>query len=113
MVALLAVSNLMVAVFNLLPGLAVGRRPDAARRGVGATKRPMAGTVAASWAGRLLAVAVLIGAVWWSREDTGWTRVYTVVCGALIGGFMWTGAVQSLRAEQLRERRARACRSGG
>jgi CBS domain-containing protein len=83
------------------------------RAGVwGATKRPMAGTVTASWAGRLLAVAVLVGAVWWSRNDGSGTRLYTVACGALIGGFMWTGAVQSLRAEQLRERlpalRARA-----
>ncbi len=104
MVALLAVSNLMVAVFNLLPGLPLdgGRM---LRAGVwGATKRPMAGTVAASWAGRVLAVAVLFAAVWWSRNDSSWIRVYTVVCGGLIAGFMWTGAMQSLRAEQLRER---------
>ncbi|MFI6579701.1 M50 family metallopeptidase [Embleya sp. NPDC050493] len=104
MVALLAVSNLLVAAFNLLPGLPLdgGRMLRAVVWRV--SGRPLAGTIAASWAGRVLAVVVLISSVLWSLGADAGARTYTLIFGALVAGFMWAGAVQSLRAERLRER---------
>lgn len=57
----LMISNLIVAVFNLLPGLPLdgGRMLRALVWKI--TGRPMSGTIAAAWVGRALAVTVLIG----------------------------------------------------
>lgn len=57
----LMISNLIVAVFNLLPGLPLdgGRMLRAVVWKI--TGRPMSGTVAAAWVGRALAVSTLIG----------------------------------------------------
>src|SRR5690606_12648930 len=57
----LMISNLIVAVFNLLPGLPLdgGRMLRAVVWKL--TGRPMTGTVAAAWVGRALAVSVLVG----------------------------------------------------
>lgn len=57
----LMISNLIVAAFNLLPGLPLdgGRMLRAVVWKI--TGRPMSGTVAAAWVGRALAVSVLIG----------------------------------------------------
>jgi Zn-dependent protease/CBS domain-containing protein len=104
----LMVSNIIVAAFNLLPGLPLdgGRMLRAAVWK--ATRNPMAGTLAAAWAGRLLAIAVVIGLPWLSysrRIDHSMVDTLTdTVLAIVLGGIMWQGAGGSLRVARLRER---------
>jgi Zn-dependent protease/CBS domain-containing protein len=108
----LMISNLIVAAFNLLPGLPLdgGRMLRAVVWKI--TGRPMAGTVAAAWVGRALAVAVLIGlpllthtgALGNSTEDIGGAETVTdALLAAILAAIIWTGAGNSLRMARLRE----------
>ncbi|MGW5096726.1 site-2 protease family protein [Streptomyces nodosus] len=108
----LMISNLIVAVFNLLPGLPLdgGRMLRAVVWKI--TGRPMSGTVAAAWVGRALAVAVLIGlplltqsgALGSSAEDNvGMDTVTDALLAAILAAIIWTGAGNSLRMARLRE----------
>ncbi|MEU3557196.1 site-2 protease family protein, partial [Streptomyces fragilis] len=107
----LMISNLIVAAFNLLPGLPLdgGRMLRAVVWKI--TGRPMAGTVAAAWVGRALAVAVLIGFPLLTRsgavgqaETDGMDTVLDALLAAVVAAIMWTGAGNSLRMARLRER---------
>lgn len=106
------VANLLVGVFNLLPGLPLdGGR--ILRAGVwGLTRRPSAGVVVAAWVGR--SIAVLVATLpfllaWWL--DTA-PNVFGVLWAVLLGAFLWMGATSALRTARVRERlpalRARA-----
>jgi Zn-dependent protease len=108
----LMISNLIVAVFNLLPGLPLdgGRMLRAVVWKI--TGRPMSGTIAAAWTGRALAVTVLIGlplltqsgALGSTAEDNvGMDTVTDALLAAILAAIIWTGAGNSLRVARLRE----------
>ena len=97
-------ANLVVGVFNLLPGLPLdgGRMLRAVIWKL--TGRPGTSTIAAAWAGRVLAVAIFV-----VPFATGWVTgtggdLVTVVWLAVIAGFMWMGAGQAIKATKFRER---------
>lgn len=108
----LMISNLIVAAFNLLPGLPLdgGRMLRAVVWKL--TGRPMSGTVAAAWVGRALAVVTLIGLPLLThtevlgsgnREISGMDTVTDALLAAILAAIIWTGAGNSLRMARLRE----------
>jgi Zn-dependent protease len=108
----LMVSNLIVAAFNFLPGLPLdgGRMLRAVVWKI--SGKPMAGTVAAAWTGRVLALAVLIGMPLLSYAggingdggNSGADSLTDALLAAILAAIIWTGAGNSLRMARLRER---------
>jgi Zn-dependent protease len=103
----LMVSNLVVAAFNLLPGLPLdgGRMLRAVVWAL--TGRPMAGTVAAAWVGRGLALLVLFGLPLVSAaqnpgQSTGDSLIDGVLA-AVLAVIIWNGATAGVRNARLRE----------
>jgi len=92
-------ANLWVGGFNLLPGLPLdgGRMLRAVIWKI--TGRPATSTIAAAWAGRVIAVALIPLTLLAFRDD-----LYLVVWAAVISAFMWTGATQAIKVTRLRER---------
>ncbi|MBG0856578.1 site-2 protease family protein [Streptomyces spinoverrucosus] len=108
----LMISNLIVAAFNLLPGLPLdgGRMLRAVVWKI--TGKPMSGTVAAAWVGRALAVSVLIGLPLLTQsgalgrdavDNVGMDTVMDALLAAILAAIIWTGAGNSLRVARLRE----------
>jgi Zn-dependent protease len=99
-------ANLIVGIFNLLPGLPLdgGRIFRAAVWKI--TKRQYTATVAAAWAGRVLTIA-LVGLVVFGQANQnqggGFLNLYWLWL-LVIGGFMWIQSTQAIRAAKLRER---------
>jgi Zn-dependent protease/CBS domain-containing protein len=96
-------ANLVVGGFNLLPGLPLdgGRMLRAVIWKV--TGRPGTSTIAAAWAGRVLALGLFVLVLAPPVEDR-MGGLYTVVWLAVIAAFMWTGASQAIKATRFRER---------
>jgi Zn-dependent protease len=97
-------ANLLVGIFNLLPGLPLdgGRMLRSVVWKI--TGRPTTATIAAAWAGRLLAVAVLVVPLVMLSSAGDQIEIFDVVWLGVIAAFMWVGASQSLRATRVRER---------
>jgi Zn-dependent protease len=98
----LMVANIIVGVFNLLPGLPLdgGRMLRAVIWKV--TRKPTTATIAAAWVGRVLALALL--AIPFFSGGLAGGDIVSIVWVVVIAGFMWTGASQSIKATRFRER---------
>jgi Zn-dependent protease len=102
----LAWSNLLVLVFNLLPGLPLDGG-KVLRAGVWQlTRSRLTGTRAAAWCGRGLAVLVVVGSVFLFLEDHIDIAVAmtNVVIACLLGAFIWVGASQALTVAAIHSR---------
>ncbi len=95
-------ANIIVGVFNLLPGLPLdgGRMLRAVIWKV--TKKPATATIAAAWVGRVLALALL--AIPFFSGGLAGGDIVSWVWVVVIAVFMWTGASQSIKATRFRER---------
>ncbi len=101
LLVLLLWSNLIVAVFNLLPGLPLdgGRVLRAAVWQV--SRSQLTGTRAAAWIGRGVAILVAVPSL--LLRSSSWSLA-TALFGVALGVFIWIGATQSLRAAELAAR---------
>jgi Zn-dependent protease/CBS domain-containing protein len=97
-------ANLVVGIFNLLPGLPLdgGRMLRAVIWKL--TGRPGTSTIAAAWVGRVIAVALFTIPFVTGRVNGSGGGLVTVVWLAVIAAFMWTGAGQAIKATRFRER---------
>jgi Zn-dependent protease/CBS domain-containing protein len=95
-------ANIIVGLFNLLPGLPLdgGRMLRAVIWLV--TKKPYTATIAAAWVGRILALG-LLAIPFFTGGLAGGDMVSTLWV-VVIAAFMWTGATQSIKATRFRER---------
>ena len=99
----LILANLVVGVFNLLPGLPLdgGRM---LRAGVWQiTKRPGQATIAAAWGGRVLAVLMVVVPVAVLGSKLSLTNTWLLWL-AFIAVFMWISSGQAIRAAKVRDR---------
>ena len=103
LVAQLFFANLVVGIFNLLPGLPLdGGRIF--RAGIWkVTGRPVAATTTAAWAGRVLAITLVGFALVGVRERGSFISGYWLWL-VVIAGFIWIQSTQAIRAAKIRER---------
>ncbi|MCK2216429.1 site-2 protease family protein [Actinomadura sp. ATCC 31491] len=97
-------ANLIVGVFNLLPGLPLdgGRM---LRAGVWKLAGdPGSGTVVAAWGGRVLAVLLAAVPIAMVLRGGGDADLADVVWPLVLASFIWMGASQSLRVARIRAR---------
>jgi Zn-dependent protease len=99
----LILANLVVGVFNLLPGLPLdGGR--ILRAGVWkVTGRPGTATIVAAWAGRVLAVALVAVPFLVLGSRLSLTNTYLLWL-VFIAIFMWMSSGQAIRAAKVRDR---------
>jgi Zn-dependent protease/CBS domain-containing protein len=97
-------ANLVVGIFNLLPGIPLdgGRMLRAVVWKL--TGRPGTATLFAAWAGRVIAVVLLVApfVAEWARGQSA--NITSTLWIAVIAAFMWVGAGQAIRATRVRER---------
>jgi Zn-dependent protease/CBS domain-containing protein len=107
LVEALTFANIVVALFNLLPGLPLdgGRMIRAAVWKV--SGRTRTGTLVAGWVGRAVAIGVLLLGAFVATYRTdqvdggGWL---SLIWAALVASFIWVGASAAIRTERVRDR---------
>jgi Zn-dependent protease len=99
----IAVTNTLVAAFNILPGLPLdGGR--ALRAGVWRiTHDPYRADVVAGWSGRIIALATLVTGIVLYR-NVRWITVLGMIFVVIIAFTLWNGATESIRTAGVRAR---------
>jgi Zn-dependent protease/CBS domain-containing protein len=101
-------ANLIVGLFNLLPGLPLDGGVMLRAVIWRVTGKASQSTITAAWIGRVLAVAVVVVPLVIAIErnpSAGMMSVMRLVMiTVLIAAFMWAGATQSIRATRFRDR---------
>ncbi len=100
----LGAANLLVGVFNLLPGLPLDGGQLMRAVVWKLSGDPGTATNAAAWIGRAVAVGLVVIPVVWSLAVGAEPDLLFVVWTALIGAFVWSGATQALRAEKVQSK---------
>lgn len=102
LLASLVWANLVVAIFNLLPGnpLDGGRILEALIWKVSGDRNT--GAIGAGWVGRVLAVGVVLGALGYPLLRGSQPTLTNAIWGVLIAGMVWNGASQSIRIGRAR-----------
>ena len=92
-----AFANAFVAVFNLVPGLPLdgGRVLEALVWKLSGDR--LRGTVAAGWAGRVVAVGFAVWALGLPLLSGAQPDMFTIIWAVLIGTFLWSGASGAIR----------------
>jgi Zn-dependent protease len=100
------ITNVLLAAFNLLPGLPLdgGRVLEALVWRL--TGRRSTGTIAAGWGGRVVAV-LAVGYAALPLLEGRQPRLITVVWAALIGAMLWSAAGQAISGARIRGRAER------
>jgi Zn-dependent protease len=100
----LGLTNLIVGIFNLLPGLPLdgGRMLRAVIWKL--TGRQYAATIAAAWVGRGIAVSLFVVPFMLRQVNGTGGDLFSELWLAVIAVFMWTGAGQAIKATRFRER---------
>ena len=99
----LAYSNLLVGVYNLLPGLPLDGGQLLRAVLWRCTGNPRTGTVGAAWAGRVIAAATaFFGLYLVSTRRSG--AQFSALWALLIAAMLWVSSTQVLRQQGLRDR---------
>lgn len=95
----LTVSNLIVAVFNVLPGLPLDGGRALRALVWAATSDRYLGTRVSGYAGRAVAVLTMLACV--AAYLRGYVGAISIIFGATVAVFLWLGAGQAVRGGRL------------
>ncbi|MDO7866848.1 site-2 protease family protein [Nocardioides jiangxiensis] len=98
----LAWANLVIGIFNLLPGLPLDGGRVLKALVWGATRNEVRGTLVAGWAGRLVAVLTLFLPLAMDRWYDVPADVTSWAFAAILAAFIWTGATAAMQGARLR-----------